>query len=1320
MGAVEDSKLRDRLSEYERKLQAGYVSRRLFTEGADPSKLAIEESLLKEKQPGILPDLELLDHGDLLILGNAGSGKSFIIFQTFIHAAKKYLSGESLERPLFLDCHKPLGNQTSLEDVANFDYGGFLLRVSHVLIVDGFDEGINQKGLGFIRDLGVFIDRHRDFIPKVIITCRRTLWNDDWATTLGFPEGFKDHRFSADYLEDRVYSQLIPDDKLRKLFIEKAQSLGILDLLDHPFEGFFLARRFVKGETLPPSRFECFNLQIDECLKGSQRDRNQLSLPNNLKRKWASNLAAVSFFGRMSSWSIQEALDTLSSEGSIEPANISMFLDCPLFFCSNHRYSFSHQLYMEFLAAEALKNQPLRKQRMLLSSDSLGTPRIVPELRGAAMFLYSFSNPFASWLRENDPLVAFMGEPTDLSHEQKEEILRNTIDNFITERRAPWHSVPPHGEQLEGYLAHHKPRNIALFLHPYLESESELSRYWGVFCAMIWGGDRNLNDVLIEIALDQEQPSGLRLYAVKAIEASRDEAILRNLYPLLKSEDDRLRAKTLGFYMKLEKPGPREFLQMLTGIKHQPDLSGTIELVALKYAKTLNRELLEEAFDVFQEHHEDFVYMVEEYLFKGLLERSEELGYEDIPVELIIKSWKGISLASLNDEIVNFLKPRIEMKHKIWNNLMSKECYDHFETQISRQLVLIAGEEFLDWIPDTVFPLADSRYWFIAYVLSSIYNNPETSKETKELMEKRFPDRFPEHFIHLLNSAPKKPSKKGIKRKIMKALEEKERHPALAVLEALKDFLSDWPKPEEIEEIRLIISEFPSEVKLEVLKVFKSFVGEVKYKIKKSGEHGWTISFPIWSIPFWILYSEGEKFSLSKIKEFLLCYGFKDELTEQHKKMLDELRACDENTWRETILEMMDSDVGREREVLVYLKEMGSTIYLERCGKQLRECSSSWYFPIGDCLEYWKYFRDRIPAKEYRDVLWRCYRRLVGLTEGKKESDRRDSEPFTYLSQFSPLFMLLEEDIDEAWNELGRRIQEEAVPIGDIRSAMVGLRFSIPNNPGRMPILADWYALCRRKEEDSMDSMSDPLRSAIIRVGGLQALQRIRELQTMQAYPNSDSDSPFIFNLEEGILSRSRSQHSSDDIMKMLQENKYIIKTEADLWEAVCDALEELKRGFEQGGYSSNPYWEGDAPKLEPGCHESLWPLLKEKLGNLGVSQVEEKLIRPNILDFQLEKPLEGNQDNLKVCIELKVARRSYGRNRLVDPIETQLWKRYMRPERSQHGIYIVLWFKSENYPYPKDFESIDELLKLLRNRRDDLKARERIQIEPYVIDMTR
>jgi len=125
------------------------------------------------------------------------------------------------------------------------------------------------------------------------------------------------------------------------------------------------------------------------------------------------------------------------------------------------------------------------------------------------------------------------------------------------------------------------------------------------------------------------------------------------------------------------------------------------------------------------------------------------------------------------------------------------------------------------------------------------------------------------------------------------------------------------------------------------------------------------------------------------------------------------------------------------------------------------------------------------------------------------------------------------------------------------------------------------------------------------------------------------------------------------------------------------------------------------------------------RLENLGVVGVEEKTIRPDRVDFWVEKPIRGGQA-LRVAVELKIARKQYGRKRLIEPLETQLWSQYLEPSRCRHGIYIVLKFKdAKRYRYPTKWTTASELGEDLNRRKDEVANRHGLDLACYAIDMT-
>jgi hypothetical protein len=184
-----------------------------------------------------------------------------------------------------------------------------------------------------------------------------------------------------------------------------------------------------------------------------------------------------------------------------------------------------------------------------------------------------------------------------------------------------------------------------------------------------------------------------------------------------------------------------------------------------------------------------------------------------------------------------------------------------------------------------------------------------------------------------------------------------------------------------------------------------------------------------------------------------------------------------------------------------------------------------------------------------------------------------------------------------------------------------------------------------------------------------------------------------------------------------------VILNEHDLFEWVCQAIEDTKERLERQAAQVHGYWNehGDEwePKTEPKCQNVFWPTIEDRLTNLGIVGVEERTIRADRVDFWIEKPLDHGQ-SARVVIELKVARKGYGYKDLVKPLETQLWQKYLESSGCRHGIHIVLWFKdSMRYPYPKHWGTPSELLKELDELRRQIIEQRSVNLACYVIDLT-
>ena len=90
-----------------------------------------------------------------------------------------------------------------------------------------------------------------------------------------------------------------------------------------------------------------------------------------------------------------------------------------------------------------------------------------------------------------------------------------------------------------------------------------------------------------------------------------------------------------------------------------------------------------------------------------------------------------------------------------------------------------------------------------------------------------------------------------------------------------------------------------------------------------------------------------------------------------------------------------------------------------------------------------------------------------------------------------------------------------------------------------------------------------------------------------------------------------------------------------------------------------------------------------------------------------------------RVGIELKVSRERYRRKDLIDPVEAQLWKKYLRPSGCQHGLFVVLWFRDDQrYHGPRSWTNSKELAEELQKNCEELSRKHQVSLHAYVIDL--
>ena len=510
-----------------------------------------------------------------------------------------------------------------------------------------------------------------------------------------------------------------------------------------------------------------------------------------------------------------------------------------------------------------------------------------------------------------------------------------------------------------------------------------------------------------------------------------------------------------------------------------------------------------------------------------------------------------------------------------------------------------------------------------------------------------------------------------------------------------------------------------------ILHAFRSCVARLSYHRTWSSSTEWTSTISIYRIPFLVLHDLGENFQPSKLADFITCYwpnfGKVGEDREKAGLLLEELRSKDNAQWEQCVLQIL-SEPQDPFDMLQYLIDINSSIYCVGCQSRFRNGNFD-RFNLRKILEYWNLFK----PPEHLETLRRCYyllkNRLCSPCDATEGSDQQ--QLFPYKLQFTPLLSLMSFDDTWAWEEFSVRLSREEVPLTEDFSIPYRKpeKYLFPLNPERVPILSDWYAFIRRRR-GTTDFYPDDLTRAILEnimaVGGITPLRELKRLQNTNAYPGVQWLSREILRAEDQMLGEESSTWNAGALLDFLNRERFaLINSERDLFEWVFHAVEQIKEGCEQRAEGVEGYWDGDNPKTEPKCQNVLWPQIRLILSAINVVGVEERLIGPNYCDFWIEFPRQGFP-SIKIPIELKTTREGYGPSQLVDPIELQLFGKYMRPENCGHGIFIVLWFKGgRGYGGPTKWNSPAELLENLESQSKSIEENCSVTIKPLVIDVT-
>jgi hypothetical protein len=1267
---------------------------------------------------------DLGNAGRAVLLGNAGSGKSTVIQYAFTELAENYLSGTSEVVPFLFHLGKEVGNDFDLLKWIDHSYDGAFSKcvdkgLKVCLLIDGLEDAIALRKPFIVNDLEYFIQQYEPNLASLVIACRRFFWRANLFKKVGLAG------LSVDALFYEDYEELFPKPKDLQNFTSQCAASGISELLENPFDGFYLARRFLTKQALPKSRLECLKQRVDAAFapKGSG-DGTHRSQPIPELRVLAEQVACILTFSGTRSLKQQDLFDLLSVEylgnNRATEAKIETIIDSALFESTAGAVSFRHDLYREYLVASALNKVSLRKQRMLLNSTFPTKELVNVAHRGIAAFLSQFSKSYFDHIASKEPLLALFCEVSWQSAKQNEALLERVIDAAISRGEAPWSVVTPQGESAMDVLRHHKVPNSEKFLRQYLSADNEFSKLWSTLCAREWGGVSKLNAALIELALDVNQHEHARTWAIESVGKTALGTAIKRLYPLLKDKNDSIRGTVLALYRKTQRPSPAQYLKLLEGGSQQQNTVGPLQFELRNFVEDLSKTQLPESFDTLADNYHKYSDLGCR-LAGALFKRAADLEYEGIDIAFIFSFFTSYAEDRVYflDQLKTLLRHQSNISIELWkhsiNKFVSKEESEGLYPFLVAKFIddLLTEDQVFSALPRRS-DLNDDQYWLVSDVLRKKFSD-DLSVEHLEKFQQMALEYCSDW--KLPRSKPLKDSGRDLLAE-RQALTDALANGKSAIdqtrllLEATKSIWDERRDDVNGKKLAEYLSEFPRVLLEKILDCFSKCIKAIAYTRKEVEVMGPNASYQqtlqYWRLPLQVLREFDVKIPDEKLAEYLTCYGFMySNDRAESEELSSELRERNSVVWEKLMSGLIIDERVRTYYIIEHVSGFRDPVLLNIARERLRtmnvdaESFRSW-------LAYWRMLK----VTDFSDVLRTCY---LLLSKQSQKKGTHFNGLNVAVAKFEPLLLLMSDNNRWAWQRFKRLLQSGRVPTQYLAIP----DFNVPKE--RIVDLADWYAFIRKAQgsEIRIIDMADVLLEKMLSIDVSKTIAELRRLQFSDAFPHARWLGMIIVRLQDRIQGTPRTIEAAELVRFLNSEQRAIVLEEKDLFEWVCDAIEDLKEDVELRAEGTAGYWDEDKPKQEVPCQNVLWPNLKLRLANKGLTEIEEKQIGANRADFWI---MLTKRDGTKfqVAIELKTARMGYGVSDLIDPVKTQLVQKYLQRSKSYHGLFIVLWFKDQKrYSGPSSWNSSQDLLTDLQVASEKVLNEFECVVKPYVLDLT-
>lgn len=536
---------------------------------------------LSYEEPTSVPLSSLSKVPCLVLLGSPGLGKSSEVQL----AAREALSkGEAAEIIT-------LGRLSSADELTSRLTVGAKAFDSAVsfwnVFLDGLDEALplfTERG-NAIRDALNSIAQTVDLTRvRIRISCRSAEWPRELEADL--KEFWSDLQiYDLEELSDQdvaiAASRFAPDQAAR--FLDQVRRHEVEALTRRPVTLNMLLDVFAKDAQLPTGRVGLYR----EALLTSLEDGNRSKLGPQSRLIVAARIAAACIFSNNTEvWTgLKEglvsgraiALSDISggfeptAEGSVPigEGDLHQALLTSLFsLASDGLFVWSHQSFVEFLAAYYLVEHRLPPATMLEFLRISADARIAPQLREVSAWLASMDGAFFSSLITEEPDILLRSDIASASPQDREALVEELLKRYDN---AELHDFDFGSRSKYDQLGH---AGLGAQLRPIIEGRDKniVARRVAIDIAEANGG-AGLDDLLATIALDSTESYHIRTQAAAAIAKLANESMRLRLRSLIAPNPTDEKDELKGYALRTLWPQHLSVAELLAALTPEKDSS---------------------------------------------------------------------------------------------------------------------------------------------------------------------------------------------------------------------------------------------------------------------------------------------------------------------------------------------------------------------------------------------------------------------------------------------------------------------------------------------------------------------------------------------------------------------------------------------------------------------------------------------------------------------------------------------------------------------------------------------------------------------------